>query len=85
MTLVEKLFLVLKEKPDFSMPIVEARVHFVSFERQKSFKKAMLTHVFRKIFETQVTIEIFNVQEKSYFNVNFSVLAILRCLSQFQR
>ncbi|KAM7349164.1 general transcription factor 3C polypeptide 1 isoform 1-T4 [Cochliomyia hominivorax] len=51
-SMVEKLFIMLKEKPDFSMPLVEARVHFPSFEKQKTFKKAMLTHIFRKIFET---------------------------------
>lgn len=45
----------LKEKPDFSMPLTEARVHFPSFEKQKTFKKAMLTHIFRKIFETRVS------------------------------
>lgn len=53
--MVEKLFLILKEQPDFKMPLVEARKHFPSFERQKTFKKAMLTHLFRQIFETRVS------------------------------
>ncbi|XP_073816879.1 general transcription factor 3C polypeptide 1 [Musca autumnalis] len=52
-TMVEKLFLMLKEKEDFTMPLVEVRSIFPSFERQKSLKKAMLTHLFRQIFETR--------------------------------
>ncbi|XP_013119342.2 general transcription factor 3C polypeptide 1 [Stomoxys calcitrans] len=53
LTMVEKLFLMLKEKPDNTMPLIDVRSVFPSFERQKSLKKAMLTHLFRKIFETR--------------------------------
>lgn len=53
--MVEKLFLILKEKKDYTMPLVDVRTIFPSFERQKSLKKAMLTHLFRQIFETRVS------------------------------
>ncbi|XP_075148767.1 general transcription factor 3C polypeptide 1 [Haematobia irritans] len=53
LTMVEKLFVLLKDKPDYTIPLMDVRSVFPSFERQKSLKKAMLTHLFRLIFETR--------------------------------
>lgn len=55
-SMVEKLFITLKDQPNYTMTLLEARTFFPSFERQKSFRKAMLTHIFRQIFETRVGI-----------------------------
>lgn len=69
LNMVEKLFLILKDKPDYTMPLLEVRTIFPSFERQKSLKKAMLTHLFRQIFETRVSITLckFDYKQMPYY------------------
>lgn len=54
--MVEKLYSILKEKPEQKMPLVQILTHFPTFERSKTLRKAMLTHLFRQIFETQVIL-----------------------------
>lgn len=75
--MVEQLFVMLKDKPDYTMPLLEARVLFPSFERQKSLKKAMLTHLFRQIFETRVSSVII------YKQIVFITLTPVACQTRY--
>uniref|UniRef100_A0A1A9WA75 B-block_TFIIIC domain-containing protein n=1 Tax=Glossina brevipalpis TaxID=37001 RepID=A0A1A9WA75_9MUSC len=70
--MVEKLYSILKEKPDQKVPLVEILTHFPTFERSKTLRKAMLTHLFRQIFETQSLpyLEVYKNAKSKNTNTN---------------
>uniref|UniRef100_A0A1B0AFE8 B-block_TFIIIC domain-containing protein n=1 Tax=Glossina pallidipes TaxID=7398 RepID=A0A1B0AFE8_GLOPL len=70
--MVEKLYSILKEKPEQKMPLVQILTHFPTFERSKTLRKAMLTHLFRQIFETQSLpyLEVYKNAKSKNANAN---------------